>query len=163
MNPCPCGYAGDRNGRCHCTADQIQRYRGKISGPLLDRIDLFVEVARPKKVVIPGKGGRGEPSSEVRERAITAYRIQIDRQGVSNGQLENSGVRKHCRLSAAGEHFLETAAEQLNLSPRSCQRVLKVARTIADLESAKSIAQNHLAEAIGFRQPARPSMHSRLS
>jgi magnesium chelatase family protein len=160
MNPCPCGYAGDRNGRCHCTADQIQRYRGKISGPLLDRIDLFVEVTRPRKVVIPGNGGRGEPSSEVRKRAITAHRVQIDRQGTCNGQLETSGVRKHCRLSAAGEKFLETAAEQLSLSPRSCQRVLKVARTIADLENAEGITRDHLAEAIGFRQPARSPVNN---
>jgi magnesium chelatase family protein len=99
----------------------------------------------------------------VRKRAINAHRIQIARQGFSNGQLETAGVREHCQLSTAGEEFMEMAAEQLSLSPRSCQRVLKVARTIADLERAEDIARDHLAEAIGFRQSVQPLMHSRLS
>ena len=155
MNPCPCGYHGDSSGRCNCTADQIQRYRGKISGPLLDRIDLFVEVTRPKSIVLPGKSERGEPSSSVKGRVIGAHRMQIERQGVTNGQLESSGVKRHCRLDSKAESFVEQAAQQLCLSPRGCQRVLKVARTIADLDGAERIAQNHLAEAIGFRQPGR--------
>jgi magnesium chelatase family protein len=155
MNPCPCGFHGDRAKDCICSAEQISRYRGKVSGPLLDRIDLFVEVTRPKQVVIPGKGQPGEPSSAVRKRVVAAHRIQIKRQDISNGRLGTSLVRKHCRLRAADECFLETAAEKLSLSPRSCQRVLKVARTIADLDGAYSIDQNHLAEAIGFRQPGR--------
>ncbi len=155
MNPCPCGFFGDKSCHCHCTADQIQRYRGKISGPLLDRIDLFVEVARPKQIVIPGKGQPGESSSAVRKRVVAAHRIQIERQGVANGQLEASGVKSHCRLNTKDESFVEHAAEQLSLSPRSCQRVLKVARTIADLDGAESIVQTQLAEAIGFRQSVR--------
>jgi magnesium chelatase family protein len=153
MNPCPCGFHGDRSGRCRCTSDQVQRYRGKISGPLLDRIDLFVEVARPKQVVIPGKGKAGEASSAVRKRVIRAHRIQFERQGVANGQLEAAGVKRHCRLNTQNESFFEQAAEQMNLSPRACQRVLKVARTIADLDGSDRIVRNHLAEAIGFRQP----------
>ena len=155
MNPCPCGYHGDRSGRCLCTSDQVQRYRGKISGPLLDRIDLFVEVARPKQIVINGKGRAGESSSAVRQRVIRAHRIQFKRQGVANGQLESAGVERHCGLNTQNVTFFGQAAEQMNLSPRACQRVLKLARTIADLDRAESVNQNHLAEAIGFRQPAR--------
>ncbi|MBT8047271.1 MAG: YifB family Mg chelatase-like AAA ATPase [Xanthomonadales bacterium] len=155
MNPCPCGYHGDRAKDCICSAEQIGRYRAKVSGPLLDRIDLFVEVARPKQVIIPGKGQAGEPSTEVRMRVLGARRIQINREGVTNGQLDTPGVKAHCRLSDKNESFFEQAAEQLSLSPRGCQRVLKVARTIADLDGAHDIDQAHLAEAIGFRQPGR--------
>jgi len=153
MNPCPCGFHGDRSRNCVCTAEQVSRYRTKVSGPLLDRIDLFVEVARPKQIVIPGKGEPGEASSAVRKRVAAAHRIQIERQGVANAQLEASGVKRHCRLTAEDELFIENAAQLLSLSPRGCQRVLKVARSIADLEDSKSIDQNHLAEALGFRQP----------
>jgi magnesium chelatase family protein len=155
MNPCPCGFYGDRSKQCLCSGDQVNRYRGRVSGPLLDRIDLFVEVARPKHIVIPGKGQPGESSSAVRERVVTANRLQIERQGVANGQLESSGVKRHCRLAAEDECFIENAAKKLTLSPRGCQRVLKVARTIADLDGSESIGQNHLAEAIGYRQPER--------
>ena len=153
MNPCPCGFHGDRQKQCICTAEQIGRYRSKVSGPLLDRIDLFVEVARPKQIIIPGKGQPGEPSAEVRKRVVAARRIQNRRQAAGNGRLDAAGVRKHCRLSAADETFLEGAAEQLCLSPRGCQRVLKVARTIADLDGTEGISQAHLSEALGFRQP----------
>jgi len=153
MNPCPCGYHGDRAKDCSCSADQISRYRGKVSGPLLDRIDLFVEVARPGHAVIPGRGEAGEPSAAVRKRVVAARRIQVRRQNVTNGQLDNPYVKTHCRLSLDNEAFFEKAAEQLRLSPRGCQRVLKVARTIADLEGTEAISQVHLAEALGFRQP----------
>ena len=132
---------------------QISRYRGKVSGPLLDRIDLFVEVARPRHIILPGKGQAGEPSPAVRERVITAHRVQIARQGLVNGRLESSGVKRYCRLETGDVSFIEIAATQLNLSPRGCQRVLKVARKIADLDGADTISQGHLAEAIGFRQP----------
>jgi magnesium chelatase family protein len=155
MNPCPCGFHGDRNKPCICSAEQIGRYRGKVSGPLLDRIDLFVEVARPKHVVIPGKGQAGEPSSAVKKRVVAAREIQINRQIVTNGRLSTAKTKKHCQLSDQNQSFFEKAAEQLNLSPRGCQRVLKVARTIADLDGADDICQSHLAEAIGFRQPGR--------
>ena len=96
MNPCPCGYHGDRTRDCVCSAEQIGRYRAKVSGPLLDRIDLFVEVARPRQIVIPGKGEPGEPSSTVRKRVVAAHRVQMGRQGTTNGQLEIAGVTKHC-------------------------------------------------------------------
>ena len=111
-------------------------------------------MARPKQVVIPGKGEEGEASAEVRKRVIAARGIQLDRQGVANERLDTAGVRDHCRLTAADETFLESAAEQLRLSPRGCQRVLKVARTIADLDGEAEIGQAQLAEAIGYRQPA---------
>jgi len=156
MNPCPCGFHGDRQKQCTCTAEQISRYRAKVSGPLLDRIDLFVEVARPRQVVLPGKNQPGESSATVRERVIAAHRAQIERQGVANGRLESSGVKRYCRLDPGDELFMENAAQQLSLSPRGCQRVLKAARTIADLDGADCIARRHLAEAIGFRQPERP-------
>jgi magnesium chelatase family protein len=156
MNPCPCGYHGDRARDCLCSAEQIGRYRAKVSGPLLDRIDLFVEVARPKQIIIPGSGEPGESSSDVRKRVITAHGIQLERQGIANGQLEASGVKRYCQLNTSDVTFVEKAATQLSLSPRGCQRVLKVARTIADLEGCDSIDQGHLAEAMGFRQPARP-------
>ncbi|NNK34055.1 MAG: ATP-binding protein, partial [Xanthomonadales bacterium] len=155
MNPCPCGFYGDRSKQCLCSGDQVNRYRGRVSGPLLDRIDLFVEVARPNHIVIPGRGQPGESSSAVRERVVSANRLQIERQGVANGQLESSGVKRHCRLAAEDECFIENAAKKLTLSPRGFQRVLKVARTIADLDGSESIGQNHLAEAIGYRQPER--------
>jgi magnesium chelatase family protein len=155
MNPCPCGYHGDPVKDCACSAEQIGRYRNKVSGPLLDRIDLFVEVARPRRIILPGKGQPGESSSAVRQRVVAAHRIQIERQGVTNGQLDSSGVERHCRLDRKNESFVEQAAQQLCLSPRGCQRVLKVARTIADLDSAERFARNHLAEAIGFRQLSR--------
>jgi magnesium chelatase family protein len=152
MNPCPCGYHGDRTGDCVCSGEQINRYRNKVSGPLLDRVDLFVEVARPGQVIIPGKSQPGEPSTAVRQRVVAAHRIQHRRQGMTNAQLEATGMKSHCRLSTEDEDFVESAAEQLGLSPRACQRVLKVARTIADLESSDDIGQGHLAEALGFRQ-----------
>ena len=155
MNPCPCGFHGDRQKTCICSAEQVERYLGKISGPMLDRIDLFVDVTRPKHVIIPGKGKVGDSSATVRTRVVAAHRIQIERQGLSNGGLETSGVKEFCRLNADDESFFESAAERLHLSPRGCQRVLKVARTIADLDRADEIRQAHLAEAIGLRQPGR--------
>ena len=112
-------------------------------------------MARPKQIIIPGKGQPGESSAAVRRRVVAAHRIQLKRQGVANGQLESSGVKRHCRLDRKAESFVEQAAQQLCLSPRGCQRVLKVARTTADLDGAERIDQNHLAEAIGFRQPGR--------
>ena len=96
MNPCPCGFDGDQTRTCGCTRDQVSRYRGKVSGPLLDRIDLIVAVGRPKQVVIPGKGEAGETSAEVRKRVVAAREVQIARQGVANGRLNTSGVKDQC-------------------------------------------------------------------
>ncbi|MBL36838.1 MAG: ATP-dependent protease [Xanthomonadales bacterium] len=147
MNPCPCGYAGDESGRCHCSPDQIHRYRSKVSGPLLDRIDLHVEVPRQKFGQYPA----GEASKEVRARVASARSLQLERSAL-NARLDVAGVREHCRLDAAGEKLLETACERLNLSARAHQRIIKVARTIADLDGAGKITNAHLGEAIGYRQ-----------
>jgi magnesium chelatase family protein len=151
MNPCPCGYAGDSKGRCMCTSDQVQRYRGKISGPLLDRIDLHVEVARPSHIPYNGRGTEPENSSTVRRRVVAARQRQMDRAGIPNAQLDTAGVRRHCKPAAHIQKILEQAAEQINLSPRACQRILKVALTLADLESVDTIGECHLAEALAYR------------
>jgi magnesium chelatase family protein len=153
MNPCPCGFHGDRQKQCACSGEQISRYRNKVSGPLLDRIDLHVEVARPGRVVIPGNTKAGEPSAAVLKRVIDARKLQMSRQQDSNARLDSAGMKAHCRLGKNEKTFLKQAAEKLDLSPRGCQRVLKVAQTVADLDRSERIRQNHLAEAIGFRQP----------
>ncbi|MGD8928818.1 MAG: YifB family Mg chelatase-like AAA ATPase, partial [Lysobacterales bacterium] len=147
MNPCPCGYLGDKSGRCMCTADQVQRYRAKISGPLLDRIDIQVEVPVPDQLPQAHPDHVGEASSAVRRRVIAARRIQIERAGVANALLDHAAVRKHCRLDDANLRFLEDATKRTSLSPRACQRVLKVARTLADLDGVADIGGEHLAEA----------------
>ncbi len=147
MNPCPCGYSGDESGRCHCSPEQIFRYRARISGPLLDRIDLHVEVPRQKISEHPP----GEPSARVRERVAAARSRQLNRGGL-NAALDVAEVRAHCGLDEKGRKLLETACERLNLSARAHQRILKVARTIADLDGAAEIGNAHLAEAIGYRQ-----------
>ncbi len=151
MNPCPCGYAGDPKGRCMCSSDQVQRYRGKVSGPLLDRIDLHVEVARPSHIPYNGTGTEPEDSEAIRRRVIAARQLQLDRAGIPNAQLNTDGVRRHCKPTAHIQKMLEAAAETMNLSPRACQRILKVSRTLADLESLEAIGEGHLAEALAYR------------
>ena len=151
MNPCTCGFHGDKSGRCRCTSDQVLRYRGKISGPLLDRIDLHVEVGRPSRAVINGHGQDPENSATVRERVVAARERQLKRNGVPNAQLSNARVRETCRLTPPLEGLLESAAETMNLSPRACQRILKVSRTLADMDGSESIEQEHLAEALVYR------------
>jgi len=151
MNPCHCGYHGDKSGRCRCSADQVRRYRAKISGPLLDRIDLHVEVNRPARAVFSGRGQKPEESATVRKRVVAAREHQMERSGVPNAQLSNAQVRLLCQLPSPLESFLESVAEKMSLSPRACQRILKVARTLADLDSEPLIDQRHLAEAIVYR------------
>ncbi len=152
MNPCPCGYAGDESGRCRCSPDQIERYRARVSGPLLDRIDLHVEVPRQAF----GKLPPGEDSATVRARVDAARGRQQRRAGL-NASLGVAGVRRHCALDVRGEKLLESACERLALSARAHQRILKVARTVADLDGAERIGSAHLAEAVGFRQLDRGS------
>lgn len=147
MNPCPCGYAGDPSGRCTCTPDQTRRYRDRISGPLLDRIDLHVEVPRQS---LNGHEP-GEPSSAVRERVMAARERQA-RRGSVNARLDVSGIRAHCSLPPRMATFLEQACERLQLSARAHHRILRVARTIADLDESDSLEMTHLSEAIGYRQ-----------
>jgi len=154
MNPCPCGFQGDRTRPCLCNAHQIQRYRARVSGPLLDRIDLHVEVpAVPFRDLAADE--RGEESVSVRERVVAARARQVERYHESrthnNAQLRPNQLRKYCRIDGPGRTLIEQAVARLGLSARAYMRILKVARTIADLEQRDSIAAEHVAEAIQYR------------
>ncbi len=152
MNPCPCGMSGDDSGRCMCSGEQIQRYRNRVSGPLLDRIDIQVEVLRPKTSILSASTDDIESSGTVRERVIESRRIQSERAGKANALLSNSELEQFCHIEGETLQLLEHAAEQLYLSPRACHRILKVSRTIADLDHAENIGSGHVAEAITFRR-----------
>ena len=152
MNPCVCGFYGDKSGRCQCTSDQVQRYRGKISGPLLDRIDLHVEVSRPSRAILNGHCRKPEDSATVRKRVVAARKIQLERAGIPNAQMSNKQVREICHLAPPLESFLESVAERMCLSPRACQRILKVSRTVADMDESQEIREEHLAEAVVYRE-----------
>jgi magnesium chelatase family protein len=151
MNPCPCGYLGHFTGRCRCTPDQVARYRARISGPLLDRIDLQLEVpAIPPEDL--SRSADGEPSSVIRERVSAARARQLARQEKTNAKLAPREVDSYCKPDTAGAALLTRAIERLGLSARGYHRILKVARTIADLASADTIASTHIAEAIQYRK-----------
>jgi magnesium chelatase family protein len=150
MNPCPCGYLGDPSARCRCSSEQIQRYRGKLSGPLLDRIDLHVNVLR-EPMALDTAPRHGMPSSEAAAIVAAARQRQLQRQGMANAFLDLQGLREHCLLGVEDRLWLESACERLGLSLRAAHRVLKVARTLADLEDAASIDRSHLAEALQYR------------
>ena len=152
MNPCPCGWAGDSSGRCHCSAESIRRYRARISGPLLDRIDLHLQVPRLAPSELRGDAAIGESSTEVRERVMRARTRQLQRAGKANAHLGQTETLRDCVLSAADSDLLEQAMERLQLSARSMHRILRVARTIADLSGEAAIQRVHLTEAIGYRQ-----------
>jgi magnesium chelatase family protein len=151
MNPCPCGYLGDAHGACNCSADRVANYRRKISGPLLDRIDLHVEVQRPTTDVLRGNGGDEESSVVVAARVARARRIAIDRSGTCNAALEGEMLETLCDCPAEGMKLVDEAIEHFGLSMRSCHRVLRVSRTIADLAEADAIARMHVAEALSLR------------
>lgn len=155
MNPCPCGWAGDASGRCHCSAESIQRYRGRISGPLLDRIDLHVEVARLPPAQLRPDAPAGEDSATVRARVVAARDRQLHRSGKPNSQLGQAETTRVCRVAPDDHALLERAVDALQLSARSMHRILRVARTIADLAGGTPIATAHLTEAIGLRRAAR--------
>jgi len=150
MNPCPCGYLGDPSGRCHCTSEQVERYRRRISGPLLDRIDLQIEVPRLSFEKL--EGPRGETSDAVRRRVVAARQRQLQRSGTLNSRLDHRQLEQACRLQAADRQLLQQAMEHLNLSARAYHRILKVARSIADLEGTPEIRPEQLAEAINYRR-----------
>lgn len=150
MNPCPCGYLGDPNGRCRCTPEQIQRYRNKLSGPLLDRIDLHLTVAR-EATALNAAPQTGQSSAVLAAQVAEARRLQLARQGCANAFLDLVGLREHCQLTAEDQAWLERACERLALSLRAAHRLLKVARTLADLEQAERIGRQHLAEALQYR------------
>jgi len=153
MNPCPCGYLGDISGRCHCTAEQVAKYRGKISGPLLDRIDMHIEVPRVSHEVLrKGSAGGEETSTKIRKRVIQARKIAIEQRGKTNSELAPAEIKKYCTLSEQGHQLLEQAMDQFGLSHRAYHRILKLARTIADLAHSEQIEIPHLSEAIGYRK-----------
>lgn len=150
MNPCPCGYLGDGTARCRCTPDQVARYRSRLSGPLLDRIDLHVEVPSLSADVLH-RGAPGECSASVKTRVLAAREWQLARQGYLNQSLTPSQLGKHAALTPADADMLEQAMRRMRLSARAYHRVLRVARTIADMESAEKIAAAHLQEALAYR------------
>ena len=155
MNPCPCGFFGDPIRDCHCTPAQIQRYVSKISGPLLDRIDIHIEVPAVKYKELRGNE-EIEPSAHVRERVLRARQIQLERykgekKVYANAQMPPKLLRKYCAISAEGEKLLEQAIQKMGLSARAHDRILKVSRTIADLEASAWIEPKHLSEAIQYR------------
>ena len=149
MNPCPCGYYGDTSRECRCTPPIIQRYLSKISGPLLDRIDIHIEVPAVRYKEMRSDGA-AEASSGIRARVVAAREIQKTR-GHYNAQLPSRLIRKYCPLDEAGERTLEMAVQRMGLSARAHDRVLKLARTIADLDSSETISAKHLAEAVQYR------------
>jgi magnesium chelatase family protein len=152
MNPCPCGYLGDESGECGCSADRVSKYRGKISGPLLDRIDIQVEVGRPPKEALRVGAEPGETSTMVARRVLAARQRQQERSGSCNARLKGKALTKHCLLGKKELELLEDAMDKFNLSARAYQRVQRVARTIADLGDAETIAVPHIAEALSLRQ-----------
>jgi magnesium chelatase family protein len=154
MNPCPCGYLSDPKHACSCAPGQIQRYRRKISGPLLDRIDIHVEVpAVPYKEL--STEYTGETSKEIRSRVVRTRDIQLERfkgdKIFSNGQMKTRHIKKYCKLDNAALSLLETAMQRLGLSARAYSRILKLSRTIADMEQAEAISASHISEAIQYR------------
>jgi len=152
MNPCPCGYLDDRSGRCRCTPERVRRYRNKVSGPLLDRIDVHIEVPNLTPASLESLQDEArETSAEVRLRVIRAYRIQLARAGKQNRMLDNEEVERYCRLDPPLTALLHKAVKRLNLSIRGMYRVLRVARTVADLAGSGSILPEHLSEAISYR------------
>ncbi len=153
MNPCPCGYQGHPGGRCQCTPDQVARYRARISGPLLDRIDLQIEVpALPGETLLAKP--EGETSAAIRQRVEAALARQDERQGKPNARLAPAEIDTHCTPDPAGVALLKQAMGRLDLSARAWHRVLKVARTIADLAASTEVRAPHVAEAIQYRRLA---------
>ncbi|HZI20066.1 MAG TPA: YifB family Mg chelatase-like AAA ATPase [Pyrinomonadaceae bacterium] len=155
MNPCPCGHWGDPTRECRCTPLQIQRYVGRVSGPLLDRIDIHVDVPAVRFGELKGEAPPAESSAAVRARVVEARARQRERlrgEGLfANAQMTPRLIRRHCRLDAEGERVLESAMKRLGLSARAYDRILKVSRTVADLEGANEIRTAHVAEAVGYR------------
>jgi magnesium chelatase family protein len=154
MNPCQCGYLGHYSGRCHCTPDQVARYRRRISGPLLDRIDIHIEVPAVPPEEMASRPA-GESSETIRERVARARELQLARQGKPNTQQSSREIDQHAMPEEAGQQLLKQAISRLGLSARGYHRILKVARSIADLAGEPRVLANHVAEAIQFRRMER--------
>jgi magnesium chelatase family protein len=154
MNPCPCGFLTDTKKQCHCTPNQIQKYMSKVSGPLLDRIDIHIEVPSVKYKDLSDESS-SEKSEVIRERVKQAREIQLNRfkddKIFSNSQMSYRLVRKHCKLDNPSRELLKTAITELGFSARCYDKILKVSRTIADLEGKKNISSDHVSEAIQYR------------
>jgi len=156
MNPCPCGYLGSRQQACRCSPDQVLRYQGKLSGPLMDRIDLHIEVpALPAQDLL--NAPPGESTATIRQRSSAARQQAMERQGKSNQALQGQEMDQYVALDSAAAKFLNTTAARLGWSARSIHRTLKVARTIADLASSSTTDVSHIAEAVQYRRALRAS------
>lgn len=152
MNPCPCGYLGDAGGQCRCTEEQVRRYRSKISGPLLDRIDMHVEVRRiSHSELVSAPVSTRENSAAVRHRVAQTQELQRERVGKLNSRLNHHDLARYCSLDAVAQSLLALAMEKLRLSARSYHRILKVARTIADMGQSTAIMADHVGEALAYR------------
>jgi magnesium chelatase family protein len=154
MNPCPCGWLGHPSGKCHCTSEGVARYQDRISGPLLDRIDMQIEVAAMAPEAM-GALADGEATATIAGRVGHAYALQLARQRKSNQRLTTREIDRHCRLDAQGEKLLRAAMEHMHWSARAYHRVLKVARTIADLAGSPRVHSAHVAEAVQYRRGLR--------
>jgi magnesium chelatase family protein len=163
MNPCPCGFYGDSKRECRCSTRQIENYRQRISGPLLDRIDIHCEVPLVDFRELSGQTHAGEKSETIRTRVVEARRIQQQRFRKSsrhtNSTMSPRMVKQHCQLDAEASAYLEHAMEEMNFSARAHDRILKVARTLADLAGSESIRANDILEAIQFRSLDRKLFH----
>ncbi len=151
MNPCPCGYLGDNSGRCRCSPGLISRYHSRLSGPLLDRIDLHIDVPRQPLTLLQ-KDQTVEDSATVRTRVCQAHAVQQQRSGKLNARLDANDIEAHCNLSEADASILQKAIDKLSMSSRSYHRALKLARTIADLDQSAVISTAHLTEALSYHQ-----------
>ena len=160
MNPCPCGHLGNPLKACRCTPDQVSRYQGKLSGPLLDRIDVQVEVPAVSPDVL-AQAPDGETSAVVAERVLQARARQMARQGRLNGDLDGTGLDQHAQATPAALEFLKKACARLGWSGRGFHRVLRLARTLADLSASDQVEMAHVAEAIQYRRALQvPPVHA---
>lgn len=159
MNPCPCGYLSDAKRHCQCTVEQINRYRNKLSGPLMDRIDMHIEVPTLKATELSQQTEVSESSQVIRERVMLARECQYQRAKQINAKLGTRQIKQFCHIEQTERDFLQAAIEKLGLSARAFHRVLKVARTIADLEKKENIEKNHLFEALSYRRLDRNISH----
>jgi magnesium chelatase family protein len=161
MNPCPCGHHGNPEQTCRCTPDRIRSYQQRISGPLLDRIDLHIRVAglnrQERNALLKASNGpaagNGMDSTSMRRLVSDCRHLQQDRAGILNAHLQQHQIQEYCNLGRDDQALLSALMEKIRLSPRACMRILKIARTIADLENSVQIRRGHLLEAVGFRKP----------